>query len=100
MSNPLSEYFSFHAFRYGNVLIQLMQMYVQKSYSTTLSFIAALRSSGVVLTYPDIPTRSGAIGYWLSSTCVTEFVLVVPPDACLLLFVLCGVSFGLSSVVK
>ncbi len=49
INKPSSEYLSFHAVMYGNVLMQLMQEYVQISYSITLSLICSSNSSGVVL---------------------------------------------------
>src|SRR3989344_1698470 len=38
ITRPLSAYFSCHAFMCGSVRMQLMQLYVQKSISTTLPF--------------------------------------------------------------
>src|SRR5262245_42698834 len=59
MTRPSSAYFSYQAFRYGMVLIQLMQLYVQKSTRTTLPFRSA-RVIGSVLINPEILANSGA----------------------------------------
>src|SRR4051812_20179160 len=59
ITSPLSAYFAFQSTRYGSVLIQLMQLYVQKSTSTTLPF-KSTSFIGLVFMYPDIPANSGA----------------------------------------
>src|SRR3990172_7122777 len=46
INKPSSAYFSFHAVMYGIVLMQLIQLYVQKSYSITFPLISSDSSSG------------------------------------------------------
>src|ERR687898_826209 len=59
ITRPLSAYFSYHVFKYGIVLMQLMQLYVQKSTSITFPLRSA-RVIGSELTKPAIFVSSGA----------------------------------------
>src|ERR671923_174510 len=59
MTKPLSAYFSFQSTRYGIVLIQLIQLYVQKSTSTTFP-LRSERCIGLVFMYPVTLSNSGA----------------------------------------
>ena len=67
---------------YGNVLTQLIQLYVQISYSTTLPFISFFNSSGVVFRYSAIPTKSGAFLNPDLSISESEFTSVNVVDDC------------------
>jgi hypothetical protein len=59
MTKPLSAYFSFQSTRYGIVRMQLIQLYVQKSTSTTFP-LRSERFIGSVFMYPVILSNSGA----------------------------------------
>src|SRR3989344_8773617 len=80
ITNPLSLYFSYHAFKYGVVRWQLIQLYVQKSISTTFLPINSLRVSGLlsVLIKP-----SGVVISFASSYCLdfsSLFIWASPED--------------------
>src|SRR5579862_2538683 len=86
MTNPLSLYSLYHCVMCGNVRMQLMQEYVQKSSRTTLPLSCA-RVSGCEFIQSVMPVNSGAIRL---SPIFIAFQLGFPLDLLSILSSLCN----------
>src|SRR3990167_10937411 len=69
ITNPLSLYFSYHAFKYGVVLWQLIQLYVQKS----IKIIFLPTSSLTVIDLPSVFIKPSGVVISLANSYFLDF---------------------------